>query len=237
MNDFPAAAERNRSHYEPFYGKYRGIATDVNDPNQLGRIKARIPSLLEDFETGWATPCAPYGGTTSGFFSLPPIGAGVWIEFEGGDISRPIFAGCYWGLGEAPMAPPASPADPMTKVWRSELGLTIALDDKTQTITLSDPAGANQIVLNVRESSVTLRGITKVVFESAKIFEGSAVAFHPAVHGDQLMTYLNTLVTIFNTHMHVGQMAAGILPVTPAPSVVQMMPPPPSLLSTKVTLD
>lgn len=235
MNDF--ATERLRPRYEAFYGKYRGIATDVDDPQKLGRIKARIPALLEDFETGWATPCAPYGGTTSGFFSLPPIGAGVWIEFEGGDISRPIFAGCYWGQGEAPMAPPATPPDPNIKVWRSDLGLTIALDDKKQTITLSDPAGANQVVLDVSTATVTLRGVAKVVFESAKIFEGSAVAFHPAVHGDQLMTYLNTLVTIFNTHMHVGQMAAGVLPVTPAPSVVQMMPPPPSLLSTKVTLD
>lgn len=235
MNDFATSARAVHSTH--FYGKYRGIASDVTDPYRMGRIKARIPALLEDFETGWATPCAPYGGTGSGFFAIPPIGAGVWIEFEAGDISRPIWAGCYWAQGEAPMAPPASPPDPFTKVWRSDLGLTISLDDKKQTLTLSDAAGANQIVLDVKTSTVTLRGIAKVVFESAKIFEGSAVAFHPAVHGDQLMSYLSTLVTIFNAHMHVGEMAAGILPVTPAPSVVQMMPPPPSLLSTKVTLD
>ena len=29
----------------------------------------------------------------SGFYAIPPIGAGVWIEFEAGDVSRPIWVG------------------------------------------------------------------------------------------------------------------------------------------------
>jgi len=53
------------------------------------------------------------------------------------------------------------------------------------------------------------------------------------VHGTQLLAYLTTLITIFNTHMHPGELAAGIIPVTPMIPVAQMPPPPPSLLSIK----
>ena len=55
--------------------------------------------------------------------------------------------------------------------------------------------------------------------------------------GDQLFAYLTQLVTIFNTHVHPGELALGILPVTPAPPVAPMPPPSPSLLSIKVLLE
>ena len=31
-----------------FYGKYRGIVTDTEDPLKMGRIKARVPDVLGD---------------------------------------------------------------------------------------------------------------------------------------------------------------------------------------------
>jgi hypothetical protein len=57
------------------------------------------------------------------------------------------------------------------------------------------------------------------------------------VLGDQLMMYLTQIVTLFNTHVHPGELAGGFLPVTPAPPVAPMTPPPPSLLSLKVLLE
>jgi len=76
------AAERT----ERYYGKYRGIVTDNEDPRGLGRIRARVPEVLGDVETGWALPCAPYAGDGSGQFTVPSPGAGVWIEFEAGNV-------------------------------------------------------------------------------------------------------------------------------------------------------
>ena len=64
----------------------------------------------------------------------------------------------------------------------------------------------------------------------------SAEHTHP-VHKKQLLTYLTTLVTLFNTHVHPGEMAIGILPVTPAPPVAPFPPPSPTLLSVKVTVE
>jgi hypothetical protein len=57
------------------------------------------------------------------------------------------------------------------------------------------------------------------------------------VLGDQLFTYLAQLVALFNSHVHPGELALGILPVTPAPPVAPMPPPKPDLLSIKVKLE
>lgn len=232
-----AAATADTETRERVLGKYRGIVLNNMDPQNLGRIQATVPEVLGEVPTGWATPCAPYGGTGSGFFSVPPIGAGVWIEFEAGDVSRPIWAGCYWGAGEVPLQPPGSPSLPTTKIWRSDLGLSAVLDDTTQTITLSDAVGTNQVVISLPTGTVTVKGLARVVLEGPIIQEGSQTAAHPAVLGDQLLAYLGQLVTLFNTHVHPGELAIGVLPVTPAPPVAPMPPPTPSLLSLKVLLE
>lgn len=111
-----------------FYGKFRGIVTDVQDPLMIGRIKARVPDVLGDQESGWALPCAPFGGQGVGFFALPTTGAGVWIEFEHGDPDYPIWAGC-WFASVADM-PPVLLAPPYKKLLiKTEGGQTLILDD------------------------------------------------------------------------------------------------------------
>jgi hypothetical protein len=222
---------------ERVYGKYRGIVFNNTDPLNMGRIQATVVDVLGEVPTSWATPCAPVAGINAGFFAVPMVGSGVWIEFEAGDVSRPIWTGGYWAVGEAPMAPPAAPPLPTTKIWRSDLGLSAVLDDLTQTLTLSDALTTNQIVVSVATGTVTVKGLARVVLEGPLIQEGSQAAFHPAVLGDQLLVYLTQLVTLFNTHVHPGEMALGILPVTPAPPVAPMPPPSPSLLSLKVLLE
>jgi uncharacterized protein involved in type VI secretion and phage assembly len=81
-----------------FYGKYRGIVVDNRDPSKLGRLKLRVPSVLgKDMVTGWATPCAPYGGAANlGFLFIPEPETGVWTEFEEGDLEFPIWSGAFW---------------------------------------------------------------------------------------------------------------------------------------------
>jgi len=237
MSDSDVATGQEFDTRERLYGKYRGIVLNNMDPMQLGRVQATVPEVLGEVPTGWAAPCAPYAGVQAGFFSLPPPGAGVWIEFEGGDVSRPIWSGCYWGAGEVPMKPPGVPSLPTTKIWRSELGLTAVLDDATQTITLSDAVGVNKVEVNVVTGTVTIKGLARVVLEGPIVQEGSQTAAHPSVLGDQLLVYLAQLVTLFNAHVHPGELAGGFLPVTPAPPVAPMPPPDPSLLSLKVFLE
>ena len=111
-----------------FYGKYRGIVTDINDPLMTGRIRARVPDVLGDIESGWALPCAPFGGSGMGFFALPKVGAGVWIEFEHGDPDYPIWVGAWFGsVADLPtdlLTPPYKKT-----MIKTEGGNTIILDD------------------------------------------------------------------------------------------------------------
>src|SRR5262249_42073563 len=83
-----------------FFGKYRGIVTAVDGPTL--RIKAKVPAVLGTQETGWCLPCVPYAGPDVGIAFLPEEGSAVWIEFEGGDVSYPIWVGGYWRDGEQP---------------------------------------------------------------------------------------------------------------------------------------
>jgi hypothetical protein len=97
-----------------FYGKYRGTVVSNIDPMQIGRIQAIVPDVTGLLPGTWAMPCVPIAGPNMGFFSLPIIGSGVWIEFERGDPDFPIWVGCYWGLAaELPLlakaVPPAVP--------------------------------------------------------------------------------------------------------------------------------
>lgn len=80
-----------------FYGKYRGTVVKNADPEQRGRITVMVPDVSGVRESGWAMPCVPVGGMQTGMFAVPPIGAGVWVEFEQGDPDYPIWTGCFWG--------------------------------------------------------------------------------------------------------------------------------------------
>jgi hypothetical protein len=238
MNDAMMADMGSSGSRKRIYGKFAGTVSNNSDPLHLGRLQAFVPEALGEVPTGWAKPCVPYAGPTSGFFSLPPPGAGVWIEFEAGDVSRPIWTGCYWGTGEVPMKPPGSLPEWTTKIWRTELGLTAVLDDAAQSITLSDAVGANLVEISVPTGTVTVKGAVRVINSAGVLLqEGSDSASHPGVLGDQLVAYLAQLVGLFNAHVHPAQLAAGILPVTPSPPVAPMPPPSPSLLSTKVMLE
>ncbi|HSL69238.1 MAG TPA: phage baseplate assembly protein V [Longimicrobiales bacterium] len=131
-----------------FVGKYRGIVTDIQDPMFMGRIRARVPDVMGDEESGWATPCAPFGGDQMGMFVLPKVGAGVWIEFEHGDPDYPIWSGVWWG--SVAEMPPQLLLPPWQKVMvRTQAGHTITLDDTPGIggITL-ETSGGQKIVMN-----------------------------------------------------------------------------------------
>lgn len=210
-----------------YYGKYRGKVTDNADPLSLGRVKANVPRLLDAEETGWALPAFPYGGISEqGFFFVPDIDANVWIEFEGGELSYPIWTGVFFSSGDVPES-----AQPAQKVLKTKSGHKIVLDDDANTLEITDSNG-NSIKMDSSAIKVTAGNATKIVIEAPQI-ELVENASHPLVFGDDLLQYLNQVVQTYATHMHPGQMA-GPVPVSPMPPTPPLTPPTPSLLSTKV---
>ncbi|SCY82358.1 phage baseplate assembly protein V [Desulfoluna spongiiphila] len=126
-----------------YYGKYRGLVVDNRDPEGLGRLKIRVPSVLgPDTVTGWATACVPFGGDANrGVFFVPEVGAGVWVEFEEGHLEFPIWVGTYWskprGESEVPKPVGADGVEegqvqdpPTAKIIKTAKGHTLQFEDR-----------------------------------------------------------------------------------------------------------
>ena len=137
--------ERERSR---FFGKFRGKVTNVNDPEKMGRIKATVPEIFEEQESPWALPAVPFAGPKHGLVLIPEVDDGVWIEFEAGDPSRPIWTGCWWGSGDMP-----SPADVKVRSLITSPGHQFFIDDDAGEITLKHAGGAE---LKMTDSEITL---------------------------------------------------------------------------------
>jgi uncharacterized protein involved in type VI secretion and phage assembly len=119
-----------------YFGKYRGKVESNTDPNQMGRIQVSVPAVLGQGQQSWALPCTPYAGPGVGWFAIPPVGANVWVEFEGGDTDYPIWSGGFWGSGDCP----ASPATDKMKVLKTDTA-TITINDNSGEIKIETSSG------------------------------------------------------------------------------------------------
>src|SRR5262249_50059541 len=83
-----------------YYGKYQGTVIQNADPEFRGRLLCEVPGVLGLAPSSWCEACVPLAGPTGppmGAYMVPPIGAGVWVEFEQGDPNKPIWSGCRFG--------------------------------------------------------------------------------------------------------------------------------------------
>lgn len=138
MTDSPALQEvldrlRNR-----FFGKYRGTVIDVDAATMS--VKALVPAVLGTVPSGWCQPCVPYAGPSVGVFMLPDVGSGVWIEFEGGDVCRPIWVGCYWRAGEIPSGTSAAVKSVVTTAG------SLSFDTGAGSVTLAGTQSQNAVL-------------------------------------------------------------------------------------------
>jgi len=152
-------AEFQRGRY---FGKYRGLVRDVDDPENMGRIVAQVPEVYGEEDSPWALPSVPFAGKNHGFVVLPEVGDGVWIEFEAGDPSRPIWTGCWWASGEMPAS-----AGTKTRVLVTTAGHQLILDDKESKVQLLHSGGA-EITLTDTEIKLKI-GSTQLVLSATGV--------------------------------------------------------------------
>ena len=138
-----------------FFGKYRGKVENNVDPRQLGRMQVSVPSVLGDTKLPWAMPCVPYAGNKVGWFALPPKGANVWVEFEGGNIDYPIWTGCFWNPGEMPVKP-AVAATKMLKTESVELRMSDAKGAGGVTLKVGAPGASVPITITATGKGVQI---------------------------------------------------------------------------------
>jgi uncharacterized protein involved in type VI secretion and phage assembly len=166
-----------------YLGKYRGTVLNNVDPEQRGRLTLNVPDALGAIPSSWAEPCVPLAGPAGpplGIYFVPAIGTGVWVEFEHGDPTLPIWSGCRWGSQASvpSTAKLGNPADPNI-VIQSLLQHSIMISDMPPTpatggIILQSTTGAKIVVNdsgiyidNGKGASVQLIGATVMINQTA----------------------------------------------------------------------
>jgi len=163
---------------DPVYGKYRGTVVDNADPENLGRLRLKVPDLLgNEVVTGWAMPCLPYGGfANQGFLFVPEVEAGVWVEFEKGDTDYPIWTGTFWskpgGDSELPKANDADGTEqdtvqdpPTRKIIKTVKGHTIQFEDADDEEMIMIYEATNGHVITLNKDGIKITDATENVIE------------------------------------------------------------------------
>lgn len=120
--------------YDRWYGLYRGVCEDNEDPEMQGRIIVTCQAVAGDeLLADWAWPVSLGAGVQAGVFHVPAVGDGVMLAFENGDSRFPMYVGGWWAKveGEA-LETPAScqKGPPTTRAWTTPNGHAIEFSDE-----------------------------------------------------------------------------------------------------------
>lgn len=152
---------------DAYWGIYRGRVEANLDSEHRGRVQVSVPAVFADGKLAWAEPCVPFAGEKVGVFAIPPVGAGAWVQFVGGDPDAPVLAGTFWGSNEAPTQglPEIAmfAAEGIAITVSSEPGkggITIEVGSPAVSVPVKVVLGADGIELSTGASSITLDGST-----------------------------------------------------------------------------
>jgi uncharacterized protein involved in type VI secretion and phage assembly len=123
-----------------WYGVYPALVRDINDPENLGRIKVLLTWVpdsagiagieREQQYEGWARLTTFMGGQNRGAWFIPEIDDEVLISFAGGHPGRPFVMGSLWNGEDIPPAAMDSARENNVKLIKSRAGNEIKIHDK-----------------------------------------------------------------------------------------------------------
>jgi uncharacterized protein involved in type VI secretion and phage assembly len=139
------------------YGKFRGTVMNNVDPLNIGRLMVMVPDVSNIIPSTYAMPCLPFAGIQTGFFAVPAIGSGVWVEYEQGDPDYPIWSGCFFGtVAEVPALALATPPGLQSVVIQTVGQNTLMISDTpgpTGGILLKSQTGA---MISISDVGITI---------------------------------------------------------------------------------
>ena len=157
-------------------GLYLGEVVDNADPEGLGRVRVRVPGLVEP-ASAWAFPLGTVGGGSDrrGFFVVPEKGAEVGVLFHQGDVDHPHYLCGHWGKpdGQAEVPEPVRglPKDqvPLVRAFETPRFLLV-FDDRSgsEKVAIRDKVTGDQIVLDPA-AGISVKSAAKVAVEAPEV--------------------------------------------------------------------
>jgi uncharacterized protein involved in type VI secretion and phage assembly len=134
-----------------------GIVTNNQDPQGMGRVKVRLPTLSDSVESNWARIAAPMAGNNRGVYFLPEIDDEVLVAFERGNPNAPFILGMLWNGQDAP---PAGNEDGKNdvRIIKSRSGHVIRLTDTrdAEKIEIIDMSGKSSLVFDTAKNLIKI---------------------------------------------------------------------------------
>ncbi|MEZ4384619.1 MAG: phage baseplate assembly protein V [Nannocystaceae bacterium] len=153
-------------------GRLTGLAigkvSNVDDPDELGRVRVTLPRISADAESTWARVMRPAAGASHGLHLPFEIGDEVVIAFVDGFAETPVILGALWSAKQPPLVGQAKRQDQRTLTSRS--GHTVRLDDTkdAERIEIVDAAGKNTLTFDTAKGEVTICAENKIVVKAGK---------------------------------------------------------------------
>jgi phage baseplate assembly protein V len=153
-------------------GRFPGVAiaivTNNRDPEQLGRVKVKLPWIADQLESDWTRVVTPVAGAGRGLYWLPEVDDEVLVAFEHGRPDTLYVLGALWNGKDKP---PDSNDDGKNdrRTIKSRSGHIIRLTDKAadEKIEIIDKTGKNSIVISTKDNGVTITGEADVTVQSS----------------------------------------------------------------------
>jgi len=111
-------------------GLVEALVVDNEDPESMGRVKLKFPTLPDMPESYWARLVMPMAGADRGWMTIPEVDDEVLVAFVHGDINHAIVLGSlYNGVDTPPYA--NDDGDNNLRVFKSRSGHTLTFDDSS----------------------------------------------------------------------------------------------------------
>lgn len=119
-------------HGRPVSGQMPGLVealvVDNIDPQRLGRVKVKFPTLPDMPESFWARLMMPMAGTERGWMTIPEKNDEVLVAFLHGDFQHAVVLGAlYNGVDTPPYA--NEDGENNLRVFQSRSGHRLTFDD------------------------------------------------------------------------------------------------------------
>ncbi len=153
---------------------YIGEVVEHEDPEGLGRVRVRIPGLIEP-ASAWAFPLGTVGGGSDrrGLFAVPEKGAEVGVLFHQGDVDHPFYLCGHWGKpnGEAEVPEPARglPKEEAPQVRAFETGrFLLAFDDRSgkEALVIKDKKSGDQVEFDGTGMGITIKATSALLLKA-----------------------------------------------------------------------